>query len=455
MYLNRSAMRAFRLKVNPPPLSHFVRNIDLGRRVSQGVLTPGFSARFKVPGIHTLKSIVYPFRSIQEKCGSMPPEVPSLRISLAISDKCRLLYEVAINHFTEGAAMHISIVGLAGSGKSTLFGALRGGPADPGTISSGVGIIDVPDDRLDVLSGMFRPKKTVYARIALSDTVSFEEGGVKSETMSIKALQQMRLSDAFLVVLRCFENGFVIDPLSEFQTIFSEFVLADMIQIETRLGRIARQSGSAGAFELQQEKDLLQACLAHVNDGRPLSALDLSDGREKRLRGYQFLSQKPIMVVLNCAEDGFPGAREIVAALRERLPEDVSVVASCAKLEAELAAMSPEDRQAFMEEYGIRESLRTRILQLARDTLGIISFLTVGDDECRAWPIKRGMCAQDAAGAIHTDLAGKFIRAETVAYEAFMEHGGFAGCKKAGLWRLEGKTYIVQDGDILCIRSGG
>jgi hypothetical protein len=143
-----------------------------------------------------------------------------------------------------------------------------------------------------------------------------------------------------------------------------------------------------------------------------------------------------------------------VADLQSQLPDNIPVLAVCAKLEAELALMSPEEQAIFMDEYGIKETIRGRIIHLAVDTMGLISFLTVGDDECRAWPIKKGMSAQDAAGAIHTDLSNKFIRAETVSYEAFVEHGGFAGCKKSGLWRLEGKTYVVQDGDILTIRAG-
>jgi len=161
-----------------------------------------------------------------------------------------------------------------------------------------------------------------------------------------------------------------------------------------------------------------------------------------------------MMVVVNCVEERVAEAESIAAQLRQRLPGHIPVVAACGQLEAELAAMAPEEQSAFMTGYGIGESLRGRIIRLAYDTLGLISFLTVGEDECRAWPIRRGMSAQEAAGTIHTDLARTFIRAETVSYDDFMRLDGFAGCKKAGLWRLEGKSYIVQDGDILSIRAG-
>lgn len=186
----------------------------------------------------------------------------------------------------------------------------------------------------------------------------------------------------------------------------------------------------------------------------PLSALQLADADGRSLRGFQFLSQKPLMVVLNCSEDMMAHAEEITGEMRRKLLDTIPVVAACASLEAELSAMEPQDRAAFMEEYGVTESLRGRLIALAYRTLGLISFLTVGEDECRAWPIRKGMNAQEAAGVIHTDLSDKFIRAETVAYDDFVRLGDFAACKKAGVWRLEGKQYVVQDGDILTIRAG-
>lgn len=350
--------------------------------------------------------------------------------------------------------MYISIIGKAGAGKTTLFQALSGMPKSNNGGSHGILAIDVPDERLEYLTSVFNPRKTVYARVELSDTVAIDEGDLKNETLNQKSIQQLRSSDAFLLVLRNFDNGESIQPLADFRAIYTEFILADMAQIESRIERMEKQYGKKDNPAIQQEKALLKNCLDHLNNEAPLSLLALSEEEDKRARGFQFLSKKPMMVVVNCPELELSSAEAIAADLRGTLPDNIPALAVCAKLEAELALMSPEEHDIFMEEYGIKETIRGRIIRLAVDTLGLISFLTVGDDECRAWPIKKGMIAQVAAGTIHTDLANKFIRAETVSYEAFAEHGGFAGCKKSGLWRLEGKTYVVQDGDILTIRAG-
>jgi hypothetical protein len=350
--------------------------------------------------------------------------------------------------------MYISIIGKAGSGKTALFRALSAISSPTNGGSHGIVAIDVPDERLEYLTSIFNPKKTVYARVELSDTAAIDEGDLKNEAINQKSLQQLRASDAFLLVLRNFDNGEDINAFADFGTIYTEFILSDMAQIEGRLERMEKQYGKKDNPSIQQEKALLEQCLDHLNNEKPLSLLDLPEADGKRLRGFQFLSRKPMMVVVNCPEKEITSADTIVAGLRLQLPDNVPVLAVCAKLEAELALMSPEEQAIFMDEYGIKETIRGRIIRLAVDTLGLISFLTVGDDECRAWPIKKGMSAQDAAGTIHTDLSNKFIRAETVSYEAFVEHGGFAGCKKSGLWRLEGKTYVVQDGDIISIRAG-
>ncbi|HVN23889.1 MAG TPA: DUF933 domain-containing protein [Syntrophorhabdales bacterium] len=350
--------------------------------------------------------------------------------------------------------MYISLVGTAGSGKTTLFKALAsGGNGSTTGNGSPLTIIEVPDERLDALTKIFNPKKTVYSRIEVADTVAIREGEIKNETLDAKSLQQMRRSDAILLVVRHFENGHPADPVADFQTVHNEFILSDMTQIELRLERIRKQAGNKTQPALEQEKALLEKCLAHLETGEPLSTLQLAEEEEKKLRGFQFLSRKPMMIAINCAE-GTPEDSTVAGLLRERVPAHVAVISACAQLEAELASMSPGERVQFMAEYGIKEAVRGRIIRLARDTMGLISFLTVGDDECRAWPIRKGMTAQDAAGTIHTDFYQKFIRAETVAYNDFISLGGFAGCKKAGVWRLEGKAYTVKDGDILCIRTG-
>jgi hypothetical protein len=277
---------------------------------------------------------------------------------------------------------------------------------------------------------------------------------MKNEAIPAKQLQQMRLSDAFLVVLKNFDDALSAKPAADFHSLLAEFIIDDMVQIESRLERIRKQSGKKDGTMLEQEKAMLSQCLAHLDGGLPLSSLNLPQSDGKALRGFQFLSQKPLMVVVNCSEDMMSRLEAITADISLALPDAVPVIAACARLEAEFVMMAPEDRAAFMEEYGLAESLRGRLIRLAYQTLGLISFLTVGDDECRAWPIRKGMTAQEAAGAVHTDLSEKFIRAETVAYADFIRCGDFPACKKAGVWRLEGKQYIVQDGDIMSIRAG-
>jgi GTP-binding protein YchF len=350
--------------------------------------------------------------------------------------------------------MHLSIIGSPACGKTTLFKAMSGIAADSGPSRSNVAIVDVPDERVDRLSAVFHPKKTVYGRIELCDIDSIREGDMKNEAIPAKQLQQMRLSDAFLVVLKNFDDALPAKPAADFHSLLAEFIIDDMVQIENRLERIKKQSGKKDGTVLEQEKAMLSHCLAHLDKGLPLSTLVLPQSDAKALRGFQFLSQKPLMAVVNCSEDMMSRAEVISADIRLALSDAAPVVAACARLEAEFVMMAPEDRAAFMEEYGLAESLRGRLIRLAYETLGLISFLTVGEDECRAWPIRRSMTAQEAAAAIHTDLSEKFIRAETVAYTDFIRYGDFPACKKAGVWRLEGKQYVVQDGDIILIRAG-
>jgi GTP-binding protein YchF len=351
--------------------------------------------------------------------------------------------------------MRLAIIGSPACGKTTLFTAMSGIAAGAPN-KSNTAIVEVPDERVDKLAAVFHPKKIVYGRIEVCDTDSIHEGDMKKEAVPAKQLQQMRLSDAFLAVLKNFDDGLPAKAAADFHCLLAEFIIDDMVQIENRLERIKKQGGKRDAPMLEQEKSVLSQCLAHLDAGSPLATLDLLQSESKALRGFQFLSRKPLMAVVNCSEAmmGRAEADEVAAGVGAALSGAPPVIAACARLEAELVMMAPEDGAAFMEEYGLVESLRGRLIRLAYETLGLISFLTVGEDECRAWPIRKGMTAQEAAGTIHTDLSDKFIRAETAAYADFMRYGDFPACKKAGVWRLEGKQYVVQDGDILSIRAG-
>jgi len=347
--------------------------------------------------------------------------------------------------------MHLSIIGGPGCGKTTIFQALSGMAVDNKPGGDHIAVIDVPDIRIDELVKIFKPRKTVYSRITVADTVGITEGDIKNENAGAKLIQQMRTSDALLVVLRNFDNGRPIRLTDEFNGIYSECIISDMIQIENRLERMHKQHVKKDNAVAAVEEKTLAEFLQHLGQERPLATASVSDEGQRIMKNFQFLSAKPMMVVVNSAEER---GEETVEELIKAIPGHIPVIAAHGKLEAEMALMGAEEQNAFMEEYGIKQSVRGRIIRTASELLGLISFLTVGEDECRAWPVKRGSTAQDAAGSIHTDLAQKFIRAETVSYADFIDNGGFAECKKKGLWRLEGKGYIVQDGDILSIRAG-
>ncbi|MCX8111110.1 MAG: DUF933 domain-containing protein [Syntrophorhabdaceae bacterium] len=339
--------------------------------------------------------------------------------------------------------MNISIIGKAGSGKTTIFHALSRTPIEGKAGSGNVSIIDVPDERLENLSRFFKSRKTVHARIELTDTPSLNSG----------IFQQIRQADAFILVLPFFEDT-EKDFFQGYRSVMNDFILSDMAQVEQRLERIAKQGGKRENPLLQQEKELLDVCLSHLNEEKPLMTLKGIEEKMRHIRGFQFLSQKPMMILVNCSEERLSLAADVEDSLKSIVHEGIPCIAACARLEAELSLMSDAELGGFMAEYGIKESIRGRIIRLACDTLGLISFFTVGDDECRAWHLKKGENAHEAARTVHTDFYNKFIRAEVVSYDDFIKYNGFIGCKKAGAWRLEGKTYIVKDGDIITIRAG-
>lgn len=354
--------------------------------------------------------------------------------------------------------MRLGIIGLPQSGKTTLFNAVTRGDS-PTEISAGrvqvnTAVVDVPDKRVDILSAMFKPKKTIYAKITYADIAGLDASAGKSG-ISGSLLNQLTQMDGYIHVVRCFENDNVphlmgkVDPRRDLDAMDSEFILNDLIFIERRLERLAdeRRKGGAGRDKVAIDREiaLFEKMQATLSEEKPLRDMGLSADEEASLSGFGFLSLKPVMVVLNLSE-----GQE--APLMEYDHQHSMVVDMQCKLEMEMAQLEPEDAELFMEEYGIEELSLNRMIKFSYDLLGQHSFFTVGEDECRAWTVRTGAFAREAAGVIHTDLQKGFIRAEVVAYDDLIALGSMSEVKAKGKFRLEGKEYVVKDGDILNIR---
>jgi GTP-binding protein YchF len=355
--------------------------------------------------------------------------------------------------------MQVTIVGLPGSGKTTVFNALTGGHAETGGFSAGraapnIGVVKVPDDRLDRLAELFHPKKTVHADVTYVD-VAIPAGAAREGTINPDVLAQIRNADALVHVARAFDagTGAGSDPWRDVADLELEFTVADLSVIEKRLERLVTQGrhGSPAEREAaQREEELLRRLEPHVSDGKPLRSFELSDDEEVAIRGFRFLTQKPVLVVLNVDESRLPDAAALEADGHERSTEphtDVTVLAG--KIEAELVELAADDARLFMDDLGIAEPSRGRVIRLTYGLLGLFSFFTAGEDECRAWTVRRGATAVDAAGAIHSDLARGFIRAQVIGYEDLLAAGSMAEARKRGTLRQEGKAYGVQDGDVI------
>ena len=355
--------------------------------------------------------------------------------------------------------MQVTIVGLPGSGKTTVFNALTGAQADTGGFSGGraapnMGVVKVPDERLDRLSELFHPRKTVPADVTYVD-VAIPAGATREGTINPDVMALVRNADALLHVARGFDGGAEgpPDPWRDVEALDLEFSIADLMVIEKRLEKL-RTSGRHGSPAEReanaQEEALLDRLEPELSAGRPLRAVALSDEDELRLRGYRFLTQKPVLVVLNIDEGQLSAASELEASGRTRYAQPQTDVAALGgKIEAELAQLSEADAGLFMEDLGIAEPSRGRVIHLTYSLLGLFSFFTAGEDECRAWTLRQGANAVDAAAAIHSDLARGFIRAEVVTYDDLMACGSMAEARKRGLLRSEGKTYEVRDGDVI------
>jgi len=353
-----------------------------------------------------------------------------------------------------------TIVGLPGSGKTTVFNALTGGHAETGGFSGGraapnVAVVKVPDERLDRLAALFRPRKTTYADVTYVD-VAIPAGAAREGTVNPDVLAQIRNADALLHVARAFDdpgNPDAADPWREVDELDLEFTVADLAVIEKRLERLrtqGRHGTQAEREQAQREEEMLRRVEPHLSEGRPIRAFDLTDDEELLLRGYRFLTQKPVLVLLNVDEGRLPEASAIEAAGRARhAGPRTDVAALAAKIEAEIGELRDPDARAFMDDLGIAEPSRGRVIRLTYALLGLFSFFTAGEDECRAWTLRNGATAVDAAAAIHSDLARGFIRAQVIGVDQLLEAGSMAEARKRGTLRQEGKTYRVHDGDVI------
>ena len=357
--------------------------------------------------------------------------------------------------------MKTAIIGLPMVGKSSLFTILTGAheAARVGSMEMRVGVTKVPDSRLARLAAVFEPPKITHATVEYLDCPAISKEALRDASY----LASLRVVDAFAHVLRVFEDDTVphekgsVDPVRDADDIDTELILSDLGVVEKRMDRVERDRKKAKSPELDKEHELLERCKTMLEETKPLRNLELSADDEKRIRGFQFLSQKPMLYVMNLGEADAPRMHEAEEKFRSGAlggRPRTGVTAVCGKIEAELAELEAEDAREVMESYGLNELGLERLIHGTYDLLGLMSFLTAGETEVRAWTIPKHSKAAHAAGAIHSDFEKKFIRAEVVNWKELVDHNGYAGLRGTPLVRLEGKEYIVKDGDVLVIRHG-
>jgi GTP-binding protein YchF len=357
--------------------------------------------------------------------------------------------------------MKTAIIGLPMVGKTSLFTILTGvhESARVGSLEARVGITKVADARVDALAKLYQPPKITYATVEYLDFPAVSKEALRDPSY----LASLRVVDALAHVLRLFESDTVphekgsVDPLRDFEDVEIELILSDLVVVEKRMERVDKDRKKIKSPDLDKEFALLERLKSELEANRPLRQLEFNDEEEKRIRGFQFLSQKPMLCVLNIGEADVPRMHQIEERYRSGPlagKTRTAVTAICGKIEAELAELSPEEAKDYLASYGLTESGLERLISATYALLGLMSFLTAGETEVRAWTIPINSQAVHAAGAIHSDFEKKFIRAEVVNWKALIDHDGYPGVRDKGLLRLEGKDYIVKDGDVLVIRHG-